>query len=116
MPLAEIAKSQWQPFFDRFSAALGAKSVDIDIVGPRLGSQEEARHIALTGLSYDRKSDIFAVIGEDLEHNILHPTRISADRDLDVVRSVEVVDEAGDHHILRLNDPLSLPPVPPPGA
>lgn len=110
MPLTRIEKPQWQPFFDRVSAALGAKSVDIEIVGPRLGSQTEARRVMLTGLSYDRKDDIVAVIAEDLEHNIAHPQQINVDEELDAVRSLEVVDAAGDHHILTLTDPLRLPP------
>lgn len=110
MALHRIDPNQWQPFFDRVSAALGAKSVDIDIVGPSLGSQTEARRVALTGLSYDSKDDVFAVIGEELEHNIFHPRQINVDEELDAVRSLEVVDEAGDHHIIRLADPLRLPP------
>jgi hypothetical protein len=108
--LTRIDRPQWQPFFDRVSDALGARSVDMDIVGPGLGSQAEARHVALLGLSYDSRSDVVAVIGEDLEHNIAHPTQISVDEELDSVRSLEVVDAAGDHHILKLTDPLLLPP------
>lgn len=113
MPLTRIEKSQWQPFFDRVSAALGASSVEIDIVGPHLGSQTEARHVVLTGLSYDSKDDVFAVIGEELEHNISHPRQIHVDHELDAVRSLEVVDAEGDHHILKLTDPLQLPPPAP---
>jgi Family of unknown function (DUF5335) len=110
MPLTRIEKTQWRPFFDRVSAALGAKTVDMDIVGPGVGSQTEARHVVLTGLSYDSKDDIFAVIGEDLEHNISHPQQINVDGELDAVRSLEVVDASGDHHIITLTDPLPLPP------
>jgi hypothetical protein len=108
--LTRIDKPQWQPFFDRVSDALGAKGVDMDIVGPRLGSQPEARHAALLGLSYDSRSDVVAVIGEDLEHNIAHPQQINVDEELDSVHSLEIIDAAGDHHILTLSDPLLLPP------
>jgi hypothetical protein len=108
--LTRIEKPQWQPFFDRVSDALGARSVDLDIVGPKVGSQAQARHVALLGLSYDSRSDVVAVIGEDLEHNISHPREINVDEELDSVRSLEVVDAAGDHHILLLADPLLLPP------
>lgn len=108
--LTRLEKPQWQPFFDRVSAALGAKHADIEIVGPTLGSQPEAHRIPLTGLSYDSKDDVFAVIGEELEHNISHPRQISVDADLDLVRSLEIVDSSGDHHILKLTDPLRLPP------
>ena len=106
----KVQRPQWQPFFDRVCAALGARSVDVDIVGPGIGSQTQARRVTLTGLSYDGKGDVFAVIGEDLEHNISHPRAINVDEDLDSLRSVEVVDSAGDHHIVTLTAPLLLPP------
>jgi len=73
MPLARIEKRLWQRYFDHFSAALGAKQVEIEIVGPRIGYQPQAKRVALTGLSYDGKGDVFAVIGEALEHNIRPP-------------------------------------------
>jgi hypothetical protein len=109
MPLNRIDKPQWQPFFDRVSRALGAKTVDIDITAPGLGDEPQARHVALTGLSYDSKDDLFAVIGEDLEHNIEHPREIRIDATLDSLREVDVVDPDGAHHRLRLVDPLLLP-------
>ena len=110
MPLNRLDKPNWQPFFDRVSTALGAKSVDIDIVAPGVGNGVEARQITLTGLSYDRKDDVFAVIGEDLEHNIAHPREIRVDAAVDSVRAVEVVDDSGGRHRLTLVDPLLLPP------
>ncbi len=110
MPLNRIDKPQWQRYFDRVSRALGAKSVDIDISAPGIGDQSEARHIALTGLSYDSKDDVFAVISEELEHNIAHPREIRVDATLDAVREIDVVDQSGAHHRLRLADPLLLPP------
>ena len=109
MPLNRIDKPQWQPFFDRVSRALAAKSIDIDIITPGLGDETQARHVALTGLSYDSKDDLFAVIGEELEHNIAHPREISVDATPDAVREIDVVDPSGAHHRLRLVDPLSLP-------
>lgn len=110
MPLNRIDKPQWQPFFDRVSRALGAKSVDIDITAPGVGDETQARHLALTGLTYDSKDDLFAVIGEELEHNIEHPREIRVDATLDSVREIDVVDPSGAHHRLRLVDPLLLPP------
>ena len=110
MPLQIIEKPQWRPFFDRVSSALGAKSVDIDIESPGIGDQTEARHIALTGLSYDSKDDLFAVIGEELEHNIAHPREIRIDATPGSLREVFVVDGSGAKHRLKLVDPLLLPP------
>ena len=64
----------------------------------------------LTGLSYDAKDDVFSVISEELEHNVAHLLQINVDQELDALRSLEVVDDAGDHHIVTLKDPLRLPP------
>lgn len=108
--LHKVQRPQWQPFFDRVSAALGGRSVDVDIVGPGIGSQSQARRVTLTGLSYDGKGDVFAVIAEELEHNISHPRAINVDQDLDSLRSLEVVDSGGNHHIVTLLAPLQLPP------
>jgi hypothetical protein len=110
MSLNRIDKPQWQPFFDRVSRALGAKSVDIDIVAPGFEDEAQARHLALVGLSYDSKDDLFAVIGDDLEHNIEHPREIMVDATVGSLREIDIVDRAGNHHHLRLVDPLLLPP------
>lgn len=108
--LHKVQRSQWQPFFDRVAAALGAKTIDVDIVAPGIGSQTEARRVVLTGLSYDAKGDVFAVITEEIEHNIAHPRAINVDEDLGSLRSLEVVDSSGYHHIVTLTDPLRLSP------
>jgi hypothetical protein len=114
--LHKVQRSQWQPFFDRVAAALGAKTIDVDIIGPGIGSQAQARRVVLTGLSYDAKDDVFAVIAEELEHNIAHPRAINVDEELEALRSLEVVDSAGNHHIVTLSDPLRLPPAASQGA
>lgn len=111
MSLKRIEKPQWQSYFDRVSAALGGKRMEIDIVGPQVGSQHQAQQVLLNGLSYDRKDDVFVVMGEGIEHNIQHPQQIHVDVELDAVRTVEVVDQSGDHHIIKLKDPLFLPPA-----
>ncbi len=110
MPLQTMEKPQWQPFFDRVSSALGAKSVNIDIESPGMGDQAQAWRLALTGISYDSKGDLFAVIGEDLEHNIAHPREIRVDATPGALREVLVVDGSGAKHRLKLVDPLLLPP------
>ena len=108
--LHKVQRPQWQPFFDRVSAALGAHSVDADIVGPGIGSQAQARRCVLTGLSYDRSGDLFAISAEELVHNIRHPRALNVDDDLDDLRSLEIVDWTGNHHLLVLLAPLRLPP------
>jgi hypothetical protein len=109
MSLTRLARRQWQAYFDRISKGLGAKRVLIEVTGLGLGHQVEAEWIALAGLSYDGKDDVLVIMGEGLRHLISHPREVHVDQELDSLRSVEVVDADGDHHIVLLKDALSLP-------
>jgi hypothetical protein len=111
MPLTQLAKPQWQAYFDRVSKTLGAKRAMIEITGLGLGDQIEAEWIPLLGLSYDPKDDVLVVVGEGLKHLISHPRQIHVDHELDWLQSVEAIDAEGNHHIVLLKDPLSLPPA-----
>ena len=109
MPLTQLARSQWQAYFDRVSSALGAKQVEIEVTGLGLGDQIEAEWIPLFGLSYDPKSDVLSVIAEGIEHRIRHPSQIHVDHEVGWLHSFEATDADGNHHILVLKDPLLLP-------
>jgi hypothetical protein len=109
MPLTQLAKAQWQAYFDRISKALGAKQVQIEVTGLGLGDQIEADWIPLVGLSYDPKNDVLAVIAEGLDHLIRHPKQIHIDHEVDWLLSLEAIDAEDIRHIILLKDPLSLP-------
>ena len=108
MALTQLAKSEWQDYFDRVSKVLGAKLVELEVTGLGLGDQVEVEWLPLLGLSYDPKDDIGAVMVEGVEHNIQHPKQINVEQDIESLYSVEVVDAEAEHHILRLKDPLRL--------
>ncbi|MCL4470114.1 MAG: DUF5335 family protein [Sulfuricella sp.] len=109
MTLTQLAKPQWQSYFDRVAKALGAKLVQVEITGLGLGDQVQAESLPLIGISYDPRNDILAVALEGIEHNIQHPKQIHVERDMESVYSIEAVDAEGEHHILLLRDPLRLP-------
>lgn len=109
MSLRQVAKPRWQAYFDRVSAMLGAKLVEIEVAGLGLGDQVEAEWIPFVGLSYDPASDLVAVIGEGVEHLIRHPKEIHVDHDTEWLHSVEVLDAEGVRHFVLLRDPLRLP-------
>lgn len=109
MTLTQLAKPQWQSYFDRVAKALGAKLVQVEITGLGLGDQVQAESLPLIGISYDPRNDILAVTLEGIEHNIQHPKQIHVEQDVESVYSIEAVDAEGEHHILLLRDPLSLP-------
>lgn len=108
MPLNQLTKEQWQAYFERFSGALGAKQVEIEVTGLGLGHQVETDYIPLTGISYDPKDDILGIFAEKLEHVISHPKEVYVDHDVEWVHSIEVVDSEGNRHIMMLKDPLKL--------
>jgi hypothetical protein len=107
MSINRIEKSQWKSYFDRMSSALAGKRLEIDIVSPAIGDQE-AHQVPVSGVTYDPKDDVLAVIGEGIDHSISHPDQINVDERMDQVHSLEVIDNAGGHHILKLKDPLEL--------
>ena len=109
MALTQLAKSRWQDYFDRVSKVLGAKLVELEVTGLGLGDQVEVDWLPLIGLSYDPKDDVLVVMVEGIEHNIRHPKQIHVEQDVESLYSMEVVDAAGEHHILLLKDPLRLP-------
>jgi len=108
MTTTQLEKSQWQGYFDNVSKALGAKLVELEVAGLNLGDQLEIDWVPLIGLSYDPKDDVMAIAVEGIEHNILHPKQINVEQDVETLYNMEVVDGSGDHHILRLKDPLKL--------
>jgi hypothetical protein len=109
MTLTQLAKPQWQSYFDKVAKAMGAKLVQVEVTGLGLGDQVQVEWLPLIGISYDPKDDILAVAVEGIEHNIQHPKQIHVEQDMESLHSIEAVDADGDHHILLLKDPLSLP-------
>lgn len=110
MALTQLAKAQWQAYFDRVSKALPAKNALIEVAGLGLGQQFEAEWVPLLGVTYDPKDDVLVVAVEGLEHLIRDPRQIHVDQEADSLLSFEAVDAGGDHHIVVLKDPLRLPP------
>jgi hypothetical protein len=109
MPLRELARAQWQEYFDRASRTLGAQRVEIEVTGLGLGAQVAAGWIALAGLSYDPKDDALVVFADGLQHVIRHPRRIDIDQEFDWLHGIDAVDAEGNHHIVQLKAPVSLP-------
>lgn len=109
MALTQLAKSRWQEYFDRVSKALGAKLVEVEVTGLGLGDQVQVEWLPLLGLSYDPKDDMAVISAEGIEHRIAHPSRVHIDQDELDLRSIEIVDADGEHHILILKEPLALP-------
>jgi hypothetical protein len=109
MAIRKLEKSEWESYFDQLSKKLGAKEVQIEIINEDIGDQVETWWQALTGLSYDPKDDEFEIAAERHDHLIHKPVEIYVDEDVDGVKTVEVIQEDGTKHIIKLRSPEALP-------
>ncbi|MFZ5509638.1 MAG: DUF5335 domain-containing protein [Pseudomonadota bacterium] len=109
MPLVQLSRARWQAYLDRLSAALPTGQIEIEVTGLGLGAHVEAEWLPFMGISYDPHNDIITVIAQGVDHIIRQPRQIHLDHDLELLRSVEVIDAEGNHHILLFRTPLALP-------
>ncbi len=106
MTIRKIDKENWTSYFDRLSKALRTKQVSIEVSPLGIGHQTEAKSLALGGLVYDHKSDLFEVQTENLDHLIHGPVTIFVDETDSGVTSVEVVDSDGTKQLIVLSQPV----------
>jgi hypothetical protein len=89
---------------------MDGKQAELEAASLGLGDQVAVEWVALGGITYDPKDDLVEVILEDLDHLIRKPQEIWVDEEGLALASLEVVDGEGVRHILKLRDPLLLPP------
>lgn len=109
MKTTEIKRANWPEFFNRVSAALQGKQIEIEVDAPDLGAQIEARRLSLNGLSYDRRGDVFIIDTEVIEHLIHEPRQIFVTGDEDGFDSLVITTDGGGKQIVSFSEPLALP-------
>lgn len=107
-----IPHEQWRPFFDRISKALLGKRAEVEVASLDLGDQITAEWIPLLGITYDSRDDLLDVAFDRANHLIRHPSQIVVDQTAAGVASVAVIDGDGVRQVIKLKDPLRLPPPP----
>jgi len=105
----EISKSDWQAFFDRVSAVLRGKVIEIEVDSLDLGAQVEATKLSLNGLTYDPRDDAFTIVTEAIEHVIHSPQSIFVADGEAGMQSIEILSTDGSKQIVRFSEPLVLP-------
>jgi hypothetical protein len=110
MALRRLDKTEWRVFCDRVSKALVGKRAEIEIASLALGSQVEAEWLPLLGIAYDPKDDIIEIALEGLDHMVHRPREMYVDLGPDGLTSLEVIDGYDIRQIVKLRDPLMLPP------
>ncbi len=112
MATHKIEKEDLKHYFDHFSSVMPTQLVEIEVAGLDIGDQIEAEWVPLTGISYDPKDDVIVTSLDDkLDHNIRKPKDIYVDEDDAGIHSIEVTCSEGHKHILKLRNPLELPPA-----
>ena len=110
MTTLKLDKPAWQTYFDRVSRTLEGKRAEIEVDSLELGSQIEADWSPLIGIAYDHKSDLIEIDLEGLDHLVFHPRELYVEHDATGLKSMEIIDDAGQRQIVKLRDPIMLPP------
>lgn len=112
--LKKLDTSAWQQYFDLLSKCIPrphmtTKLVQVTVESRDLGDQEMNQWSILEGLSYDPKNNEFFISIEKHTHAIPNPVEIYIDEGAEGLSSLEIIDQAGVKHIMRLKNPLLLP-------
>jgi hypothetical protein len=111
MAFRNLPKSEWRGFFDRMSGPLLGKRAEIEVASLDLGDQVVDEWLPMIGITYDSQDDLVDVALDRLNHFIRQPKEIMVDEAADGLASVAVVDGEGARHVVRLKEPLALPPA-----
>ena len=83
----DLLRERWSEYLDTITDELVNETVSIAVTDPMSPPALEASRLALQGLSYDRRNDVFEVAAAQggphvpsvLRHFVDHPTRIAVD-------------------------------------
>jgi len=104
MPLTQLRRTLWQPYFERLNRALGTERAQVDAAG--LALSDVNGWLALEGLAYDAEADAIALRVAGGELRLPGPRRIDIDVEDDWLHGIEILDAQGHQHVLRLRAPL----------
>ena len=110
-PLRTVPKGEWRVFFDLMSKALLGKRAEIEVASLDLGDQIVAEWTPLVGITYDSRDDLLDVALDRANRLIRRPQQIDVEEGPIGLESVAVVDADGVRHVVRLKEPLMLPPA-----
>lgn len=104
-----IDRAEWEIYCERVSKALATSDAEVEVVSPELGAQVEAEWMPLIGITYDPKDDIFDIALEGVDHIIEHPRALNVETERGSLSALDITDQEGMHHFVRLRDALALP-------
>lgn len=110
--MALVDKGNWREAADLLSRAIHGQMARLEVADIAMGDQVYAEWAPLEGLSYDPKDDLFEIQLEGLDHLVFHPNVFAISEHDGLADSLAVVDGRGAQHIVKLREPIALPPTP----
>ena len=116
MPTQEIPRQEWNNFFDSFSRQHEGWLATLEIFGPEIGTQEEARELPLEGVSIasgtNEPETIAISIGKSpqdhLSHTIVKPAHVWLEQTEEGANAaLEIESENETKTLLRFRSPVS---------
>lgn len=108
--LLKVPQAEWRAYFDRMSKELLGKRAEIEVASLELGDQIVAEWVPLLGITYESNDDLLDVALDRSNHLIRHPKEIVVEETSGAIASVAVIDKEGARQVVRLKEPLTLPP------
>ncbi|HWP43654.1 MAG TPA: DUF5335 family protein [Blastocatellia bacterium] len=116
MTTQEVPRQEWTEFFDSFSRRHLGWLVSVEVMGPDIGAQAEAREMPLQGITAELKpgdeSIISIMVGNSAEDHLTHtitgPSRVNVKVSGEGTdEAVEIESEDGLTTLVRFRSPIS---------
>jgi hypothetical protein len=114
--LHTVPQQEWRGFFDGMSQELIGKRAEIEVSSLDLGDQIILDWVPMIGITYDHGDDLLDIALDGGNHMIRHPREIVVEYAPMGLSSVAVIDAEGARQVVRLKEPLVLPPATSPQA
>ncbi|MDB5699071.1 MAG: uncharacterized protein JWN69_1875 [Alphaproteobacteria bacterium] len=110
MSVQQIDRSGWSPFFDSFTRTLSGMRAEVEVASLDVGDQITADRAPLIGITYDDRDNLVEIALGGVDRLVYEPAEIYVDYDVGGLIALEIIASDGTRQIIKLKDPLALPP------